>query len=57
MLKPNQTMTDECYPKQLMNSNKALQEKCPERTEKYTNLIFLHGNAKPDTENIVKETL
>ena len=57
LLKPGETVNTNRYQQQMIDLNRALQEKRPNYRRRQHKVIFLHDNAPPHTAKLVKETI
>jgi len=57
LLKPNETITGERYPTQLIRLNRTLKEKRPEYGDRHDKVILQHDNARPHVAKPVKTYL
>ena len=57
LLKPGETVNTNRYQQQMIDLNRALQEKRPDYRRRQHKVIFLHDNAPSHTAKWVKETI
>ena len=57
LLKPGETVNTNRYQQQMIDLNRALQEKRPDYRRRQYKVIFLHDNAPSHTAKRVKETI
>ena len=57
LIKPGETVNTNRYQQQMIDSNRALQEKRPDYRRRQHKVIFLHDNAPSHTAKWVKETI
>ena len=57
LLKPGETVNTNRYQQQMIDLNRALQEKWPDYRRRQHKVIFLHDNAPSHTAKRVKETI